>query len=132
MFGLFKKKKEQNGDSKSDKKELTPSEIQETNSQINDLENKLETLTGDEKINYLNQLGKLYEKLNKTDDAIKYFEESIAEKEQFGDAYNGLLNLYEIKRKEAAYNKNDEDIQKWVSKIDKLMDISKKVLKSNY
>lgn len=131
MFGLFKKKKSEPKEEPK-KKELTPSEIEEINSKIKPLEDSLENLSGDSKIESLNELGSLYQELGKIDEAIKYFEESLAEKEQFGDAYNGLLNLYEVKRKEAAFNKDDDAIQKWVSKTDNLMAISKKVLKSNY
>lgn len=131
MFGLFKKgKSESKGESQE--KELTSSEIEEIKSRIKLLEDSVEGLSGDSKIDSLNELGKLYQKLEKKDEAIKYFEESLDEKEQFGDAYNGLLNLYEMKRKEAAFNKDDDAIQKWVTKTDNLMAISKKVLKSNY
>lgn len=131
MFGLFKKKKSESKEEPQEK-ELTSSEIEEINSRIKLLEDSVEGLSGDSKIDSLNELGKLYQKLKKKDEAIKYFEESLDEKEQFGDAYNGLLNLYEVKRKEAAFNKDDDAIQKWVSKTDNLMAISKKVLKSNY
>lgn len=131
MFGLFNKKKSESKE-KPQEKELTPSEIEEFNSKIKLFEDSVEGLSGDSKIESLNELGKLYQKLGKKDEAIKYFEESLDEKEQFGDAYNGLLNLYEVKRKEAAFNKDDDAIQKWVSKTDNLMAISKKVLKSNY
>lgn len=131
MFGLFNKKKSESKE-KPQEKELTPSEIEEVNSKIKLFEDSVEGLSGDSKIESLNELGKLYQKLGKKDEAIKYFEESLDEKEQFGDAYNGLLNLYEVKRKEAAFNKDDDAIQKWVSKTDNLMAISKKVLKSNY
>lgn len=131
MFGLFKKKKSESKEEPREK-ELTSSEIEEINSRIKLLEDSVEGLSGDSKIDSLNELGKLYQKLKKKDEAIKYFEESLDEKEQFGDAYNGLLNLYEVKRKEAAFNKDDDAIQKWVSKTDNLMAISKKVLKSNY
>lgn len=131
MFRLFNKKKSESKE-KPQEKELTPSEIEEVNSKIKLFEDSVEGLSGDSKIESLNELGKLYQKLGKKDEAIKYFEESLDEKEQFGDAYNGLLNLYEVKRKEAAFNKDDDAIQKWVSKTDNLMAISKKVLKSNY
>lgn len=131
MFGnLFKKKAKKPVE--DTKVELTDEEKEKLNSKIASLKSDLKGKSGDEKISTLNELGSAYEKLNNLDESIKYYEDSLDEKEQFGDAYNALLRLYEEKRKEAAYQKNDDDIQKYVGKMDGLMSISKRVLKSNY
>ncbi|VDG26316.1 hypothetical protein [Lactiplantibacillus mudanjiangensis] len=133
MFGLFKKK---HAVKKTPEKEVTPvlstEEVSQLKNESELLVGRVDALTGDERINALNRLGTINEQLDQLDAAIDYFEMSLKEKEQFGDAYNGLLRLYEEKRKQAAYAKDDDGIQKWVTKMDDLMGISKRVLKSNY
>ncbi|WP_125566536.1 tetratricopeptide repeat protein [Companilactobacillus insicii] len=131
MFGLFKNKKDKKPVEET-KVQLTDEEKNNLNNEIKSLKSALKGQSGNDKIVTLNSLGSTYEKLDDKDNAIKYYEDSLAEKEQFGDAYNALLRLYEEKRKEAAYKKDDDDIQKYVGKMDDLMSISKRVLKSNY
>lgn len=88
------------------------------------------TSKNDEKIDLFNQLGLEYEKISNIDKAIENFEDSLLLKEQFGEAYNNLLNLYEEKRKNAAKLGEDEEIQKWLTKTEDLMNMAKKVMKS--
>jgi xanthine dehydrogenase iron-sulfur cluster and FAD-binding subunit A len=122
------------------KKKLEKVELAETLSQqeknslyqqVNNLKSRLQSVQGDRRIVILNDLAESYRKLHEVDQAIYYFEASLQEKEQFGAAYNGLLKLYEVKRKEAAINKNDADIQKWVAKMEYLLAVSKRVMRSN-
>lgn len=84
----------------------------------------------DERVSILNELGKEYKELNCLDEAISNFEDSLSTKEQFGDAYNNLLTLYESKRKKAAQEGLSKEVQKWVGKTEKLMVMSKRVMKS--
>ncbi|MHC9533340.1 hypothetical protein ACVPPR_07975 [Dellaglioa sp. L3N] len=83
-------------------------------------------------IEHYNQLGENQIKLGEIDDAINSFEQSLKIKESFGVAYNNLLNLYEDKRKGAAQKKDNEAIQKWITKTDSLLALSKRVMKSNF
>ncbi|WP_125589012.1 tetratricopeptide repeat protein [Companilactobacillus jidongensis] len=131
MFGLFNNKKEKKPVEET-KVQLTDEEKSTLNNEIQSLKAVVKEQSGNDKIVTLNNLGSTYEKLDDKNNAIKYYEDSLNEKEQFGDAYNALLKLYEEKRKEAAYQKNDDGIQKYVGKMDDLMSISKRVLKSNY
>jgi tetratricopeptide (TPR) repeat protein len=127
MFGFKKKKPEK----REIVQELTPEEIDGLKNQVADLTNTIDTLPEVEKPKRYEELGAVYVKLGQTDDAIDAYETSLKLKEQFGDAYNALLNLYEIKRKEAAMARDDSEIQKWVTKTDTLLDMSKRVLRSN-
>lgn len=133
MFGLFKKR---HAEKKVSVEETVPTlsseEVSQLKTESESLTSQLDSVTGDDRINTLNRLGTINEQLDELDTAIGYFETSLKEKEQFGDAYNGLLRLYEEKRKQAAYDKDDDGIQKWLTKMDDLMSISKRVLKSNY
>jgi len=100
---------------------------------MNEVVNKKIKAGGDIDLAQLyDQLGENDVKLGAIDDAISAFEMSLETKEQFGTAYNNLLNLYEIKRKESAQEKNNEGIQKWITKTDNLLAISKRVMKSNF
>jgi tetratricopeptide (TPR) repeat protein len=127
MFG-FKKKKP---DKKDVVQELTPEEIENLKKQANELAAGVDSLTADDQPKQYEALGAVYTKLGQTDDAIGAYEASLRLKEQFGDAYNALLNLYETKRKEAAAARDDAEIQKWVTKTDTLLDMSKRVLRSS-
>ncbi|MFT8823840.1 MAG: hypothetical protein ABF830_11760, partial [Liquorilactobacillus satsumensis] len=73
-----------------------------------------------------------YIKLNQKDAAIAAFEASLENNEHFGTTYNSLLNLYEIKRKEAAKNGKDVEIQKWVTKTEELLKMSKHIMRSKF
>ncbi|MFD0898524.1 tetratricopeptide repeat protein [Loigolactobacillus binensis] len=103
--------------------------LQQENEQLNQ---DIEVTEGDGLIKKYDQLGENYTQLGETDSAITAFEASLKVQERFGAAYNGLLNLYEIKRKEAAEQKNNDEIQKWVTKTDELLNLSKRVMRSNF
>lgn len=78
----------------------------------------------------LTELGQNYQKLNNIDSAIKAYEDSLKCNEDFGPAFDGLLSLYDEKRKVAAYKKDNEEIQKWLNKSDELTALSKKIMRS--
>ncbi|WP_056991794.1 tetratricopeptide repeat-containing protein [Liquorilactobacillus mali] len=128
MFGFNKKKKVEF----TNAKELTSEEIENLIIRAAKLKKEVSAANADdEKIKLYEDLGTVYVKLNQTDNAISAYEASLKIKEQFGDAYNVLLNLYEEKRKIAAAAKDDAEIQKWIGKTDRLLDMSKRVLRSN-
>lgn len=130
MFERFKnrKKKIQESNESSNESQKKSEERVDIQKQIErNLEN-LETDKAGERIQLLNQLGKDYLTLDDLDHAIKYFELSLSENKTFGDAYNGLLNLYEKKRKIAAKAKDDAQLQFYINKLDSLLKISKEMI----
>ena len=129
MFGFNKKKKKQ--DLKQEVEPLSSEEVVEIQEKIERLAQQIKSSDSTDKPKLYENLGAMYVKLGKSDEAIEAYENSLKVKEQFGDAYNALLNLYEEKRKAAAIAKNDDEIQKWVTKTDALLDMSKRVLRSS-
>lgn len=114
------------------KQELTAEERLALQKENKQLSQDIKTTEGDDLIQKYDQLGENYTKLGETDSAITAFEASLKIQERFGTAYNGLLNLYEIKRKAAAEQKNNDEIQKWVNKTDELLNLSKRVMRSSF
>lgn len=107
-----------------EEKGLIETSITELNAQLDS------AVSDDEKADILNNLGIQNQKIGNNDEAIKNFEESLKIKEAFGPAFDGLTKLYNEKRKEAAFNKNDAQIQYWVKKTDDLLAQSKKIMRS--
>lgn len=107
-------------------------EIKKLNEQVKD-----EKFTGSEsddfnkeKADVLTKLGQDYQKLGDIDKAIESYESSLKFNEDFGPAFDALLTLYDEKRKQAAYAKNGDEIQKWLDKSDSLTALSKKIMRS--
>lgn len=119
MFFKRKKKEEKNTliEEKSRSKEEVMSEI---------LELKIKLKNGEDV--YL-RLAKCYQDIGEIDEAIQLLEECLEKNNSLGVNYNYLVRLYNIKRKEAAVNKNDEELQKYLKKIDELMQLSKDVIR---
>ncbi|WP_270777558.1 hypothetical protein [Lacticaseibacillus paracasei] len=138
MFGsLFKKKDTQKQPSavpKEANQSLSTTEAAALTEKVAALTTQIEQITDDKDKRHLlyNQLGATQVKLGNDLEAIAAYEASVKDKEEFGDAYNALLNLYETQRKQAAKAKNDDDIQKWVTKTDALLDMSKRVMRSGF
>ncbi|WP_335138805.1 hypothetical protein [Lacticaseibacillus paracasei] len=138
MFGsLFKKKDTQKQPSavpKEVNQSLSTTEAAALTKKVAALTTQIEQITDDKNKRHLlyNQLGATQVKLGNDLEAIAAYEASVKDKEEFGDAYNALLNLYETQRKQAAKAKNDDDIQKWVTKPDALLDMSKRVMRSGF
>ncbi|EKQ24109.1 hypothetical protein [Lacticaseibacillus paracasei] len=138
MFGsLFKKKDTQKQPSavpKEVNQSLSTTEAAALTKKVAALTTQIEQITDDKNKRHLlyNQLGATQVKLGNDLEAIAAYEASVKDKEEFGDAYNALLNLYETQRKQAAKAKNDDDIQKWVTKTDELLDMSKRVMRSGF
>ena len=126
------------GSNSDSKKNVPKQEIQLTDEEkklieisITELNAQLDSaVSDDEKADILNNLGIQNQKIGNNDEAIKNFEESLKIKEAFGPAFDGLTKLYNEKRKEAAFNKDDAQIQYWVKKTDDLLAQSKKIMRS--
>lgn len=75
------------------------------------------------------ELSKCYQEIAETHKAIELLEKCLEKNNSLGSNYNNLLKLYNIKRKEAAMNKDDEQLQSYLVKIDNLMQLSKDVIR---
>lgn len=128
MFDFFKKKKKKT----NDVKENTLSEEQLSN--INQaIDTKKAEITKVEKTVTKAELAKLYEELGllyaqkNDDEAIPTLEKSLELKLSMGDGYKKLMSLYNEKRKEAARNGDDASIDKYMSKMDEMRSVAKKL-----
>lgn len=116
----------------TEKKEILPVIDKEDIMKKNDeLIRQLDELTGNERINMLDQIGIQFMEVNELDLAIEYLEKSLDERKAVGKGYTTLLKAYNMKRKIAAEAKNDQQLQYYLVKIDEMMQISKEVIRSN-
>ena len=88
--------------------------------------------TPTELADHLDLLADEAQRSDDADLAIEYYEQSLATLERFGPAYNGLLGLYNAKLSESAHAKDNAAIERWTAKLDQLMDLSKRIMRSNY
>ncbi|MFT3944797.1 MAG: hypothetical protein QM705_13375 [Ancrocorticia sp.] len=89
-------------------------------------------LTPEDRADELDKLADEAQGRGEIDQAIAYYEESLAVMERFGPAYNGLLTLYNTKLSESAHAKDNAAIEGWTRKLDQLMDLSKRIMRSKY
>ena len=79
----------------------------------------------------LDKLGTLYSDISRYDDAIKYFEHSLAIDKKMGKASTSLTKLYNKKRAEAAQANNSEQVAYWLAKSQEMLQLSKDILRGN-
>jgi len=77
----------------------------------------------------LNEIGECYAKAQDTDEAIRYYEQSLDLHRQMGKAYTDLMKLYNVKRQEAAKAGDDEKLKVYLDKLQDLMQGSKDMLR---
>ena len=128
-MGWFSKKKKENVYKES--KQVDTINIEELKSSAENLKEEPKTCTDSERVDILNQIGDIYYKIADYNEAEIYYEDSLKEEKTIGKTYTNLLNIYNIKRKEAAINKDDAKIQYYLGKIDEMMKISKDVVRGN-
>ena len=123
LFGKKKEKKEKNIEVniKVNKDEL----IAEASEKIQELEE----LSGEQRVPLLNQIGALYYQAEELESAINYYEESLSIKKEMGKSYTDLMSLYNNKRQQAAENKNDEQMNYYMQKVQEMMQMSKDMLR---
>lgn len=123
LFGKKKEKKEKNIEVniKVNKDEL----IAEASEKIQELEE----LSGEQRVPLLNQIGALYYQAEELESAIKYYEESLSIKKEMGKSYTDLMSLYNKKRQQAAENKNDEQMNYYMQKVQEMMQMSEDMLR---
>lgn len=95
------------------------------------LKEQLSSTKDDDITEILNKLGEICKNLNKVDEAIAYYEQSLEKQPTLGKASTDLLKLYNIKRKEASIAKDDKLIQFYLDKIDNLMKLNKETMKKS-
>jgi len=126
---FFKKKKMEETSSALNQENIEPIDKDKLIEEAKILSNTIDSVAGDERIKALNNIGSLYFAADKIDDAIKYYEISISGNKALGKAYTDLVKLYNIKRKEAVKEKNDDGMKHYMDKIDNLLQLSKDVIR---
>lgn len=126
---LFFKKKEKKQEKAVSVKEVCSKEelIKQAEDKIKDLE----TLSGDERVAVLNEIGSLFTQAEEVDQAIRFYEESLEICKQHGKASTDLMKLYNKKRQEAAQAKDDEKVKEYMDKVQSLMQMSKDIIRGN-
>ena len=104
-------------------------DIEQLKEKIESLKIDLTTSLGKDRITCLNALGTTYMEMKVTEEAIRYYEMSLEEDTVFGKACTDLMSLYNIKRREAAVAKDDEQLQFYLNKIDNLMQTTKTIMR---
>lgn len=120
MF-LFKKK-----DKKPTENKEKHQEIILTDDDIKNLVSKIDFLLTQEKsVENLETIADLYYQIGDVDKAIEMYEERLDIDTVMGKAYIELPKLYNLKRREAAENKDTEAIQLYLDKMDAVLKMSK-------
>lgn len=132
MFDFFKKKEKESINTDYSKDELSNNEKENIAQKIEEIKITIQELEPDDVANQGSlailheKLGLNYAKLGQNDEAIDSLEKSLAFEITINDGYKTLMNLYNQKRAEAARNKNDIEIEKYMNKMDEMRQIAKK------
>lgn len=130
MFGFFKKKKvEINKNSNNKKVEVTQIDKKEVLNLIEQKKKLLKESTENREIELLNEIAEDYFKISELDLAIEFYEKSLNKNKKIGKASTELMNLYNLKRKEASLDKDDKKVTEYMEKINGLMQLSKDSLR---
>ncbi len=125
MF-LFGKKKENKAEKVQETVAVNKEElVSQAQAKVQELDGK----QGDDRVELLNEIGSLFFQAQELDQAIKYYEESLSLKKAMGKAYTDLMSLYNKKRQQAAENKNDEQLDYYLAKVQEMMQMSKDMLR---
>lgn len=129
MFSFFKKNKQKVKEPNTEiKASLTSEQIVEIEQSIQQLQQQIANSNDAKLLAVLNEkTGILYHQLERIDLAIEYLEISLQHKKSIGEGYKILMNLYNLKRAEAATNGSMADIDFWMNKMDSMRNIAKQV-----
>ncbi|ORF45919.1 hypothetical protein [Gilliamella apicola] len=129
MFSFFKKNKQKVKEPNTEiKASLTSEQIVEIEQSIQQLQQQIANSNDAKLLAVLNEkTGMLYHQLERIDLAIEYLEISLQHKKSIGEGYKILMNLYNLKRAEAATNGSMADIDFWMNKMDSMRNIAKQV-----
>jgi len=140
-MGLFSRKRRKHPAAKNSSAPVSaPDRAMSDAEQVGDLQERITALMSrleeqadpEERVKLLNELGGLQQEVGDTDSAISSYEASMAIREQFGPAYNGLLSLYNEQLRTAAKARDDAAIQRWTDRLDGLTALSKRVMRSQF
>lgn len=126
LFGLFKKRKKETI-TQSEVIALTEDQIHEIRNDIKILQSKLPNQIDESHASIYEEIGLKYSEIGDSESAISFLEKSLELKLSMGDGYKKLLSLYNQKRAEAARNKDNNGIDYYMSKMDELRNIAKKL-----
>ncbi|WP_334326850.1 hypothetical protein [Gilliamella apicola] len=129
MISFFKKNKQKVKEPNTEiKASLTSEQIVEIEQSIQQLQQQIANSDDAKLLAVLNEkTGMLYHQLERIDLAIEYLEISLQHKKSIGEGYKILMNLYNLKRAEAATNGSMADIDFWMNKMDSMRNIAKQV-----
>lgn len=129
MISFFKKNKQKVKEPNTEiKSSLTSEQIVEIEQSIQQLQQQIANSDDAKLLAVLNEkTGMLYHQLERIDLAIEYLEISLQHKKSIGEGYKILMNLYNLKRAEAATNGSMADIDFWMNKMDSMRNIAKQV-----
>ena len=125
MFGFFKKKEPKQAKKPVEEVLLSEEERAKLLEKVEEEKSKLTSLTENKDLaEAYERLGLLYGELGEVNQAI---EKSLEAQLSMGDGYKKLMALYNAKRAEAAKNRDSEGIDYYMSKMDDMRNIAKKV-----
>ncbi len=119
---------------KKEKKKEEPAQVVNKEELITQAGAKIQELEGKEgndRVSLLNEIGSLFTQAEETDQAIRYYEESLEICKQHGKASTDLMKLYNKKRQQAAEAKDDEKVKEYMDKVQSLMQMSKDMIRGN-
>ncbi|MGT2754475.1 hypothetical protein [Streptococcus ovis] len=130
MFGFLKKKEPKQTPKTEDIPSLTEEKKVELLQKV-EVEQQLLANTPDTDVDAVaeayERLGLLYAELTEVDKAISALEKSLEKKLSMGEGYKKLMSLYNAKRADAAKNRDNDGIDYYMSKMDEMRNIAKKV-----
>ncbi len=127
MFGLGKKKGKLPNAAKEAQMELSAERTVQLETEITQNKELLQQHTSKNQALVYEKIGLAYSELGKVEEAITALEKSLEQEKTTGNGYRKLLSLYNQKRAMAAKAGDDLELQKYLEKIDWLMQISKDV-----
>ena len=128
MFGFFKKKEPKQAKKPVEEVLLSEEERAKLLEKVEEEKSKLTSLTENKDLaEAYERLGLLYGELGEVNQAIETLEKSLEAQLSMGDGYKKLMALYNAKRAEAAKNRESEGIDYYMSKMDDMRNIAKKV-----
>ncbi|WP_299090490.1 tetratricopeptide repeat protein [uncultured Metabacillus sp.] len=127
MFGFGKKKNKEPKKEVAEEVVLTEERKEVLLRTISFKKEEINQVTGEEQAKIYEDLGLAFHELGDDENAIESLEKSIQIKKTLGNGYKTLLKLYNKKRAEAAKMNDDESLQKYLKKMDGLMQVSKEV-----
>lgn len=127
MFGFGKKKEKKTKIKATEEVELTTERKEELLRTISNKKEESNHVVGEDQAKVFEEIGLAFNELGEEDNAIDFLEKSIEAQKSLGNGYKTLLKLYNKKRAEAAKVNDEERLQTYLKKMDRMMQVSKDV-----